>query len=856
MRYFYILILFVFTGCITGGVLERATVGRGDDGTYVVATQQIIDPAGESILFPGRPVDLALSPDESLLAVKNLRDITFVDMATRTVRQALRLPKGGNSHCGIAWTRDGKGVWTTESESTLYLARRNPDGLFAWVKEMEIRLPGPDGKPAPGGFSLNEENERIYVALSRNNSLGIVNLSTKTVENEIPVGIAPYTVLCRGSKAYVTNWGGRRPGKDDVTGPTGGSRAVVNPRTGVASTGSVSVVDLDGKRVIKDIVVGLHPCAMALAPDGSRLYVANANSDTISVIDTAVDECINTFDVKPMKELPFGSAPNALALSSDGATLFAANGGNNAIAVIDTAQGTVKGFIPVGWYPGAVTLARGNLLCVANVKGVGSLYEKANQELKREHFPGVLGGHNSHDHLGSVTLVAVPSADELDRYTVRVGANMRLPLLHKAMHLANVPERVVPVPNRPGEVSVFKHVIYIIKENRTYDQVFGDMPQGNGEPRFCQFGVEVTPNQHALAEQFVLLDNFYCNGVLSADGHQWCNEGYVTDYLEKSFGGFPRSYPYEGEDAVAFAPNGFIWDEVLRKGLTFRDYGEFVTAKIEPASATWDDINRDLLTGESKVSVRATTQLHTLEPYICPTFVGFPLKVSDAYRAREFLKEFREYEAKGELPNFIIMLLPGNHTVGTRPGMPTPRACVADNDYALGQMVDAITHSRFWPETAIFVVEDDPQAGLDHVDGHRTVALCISPYTKRGCVDSTFYNQTGMLRTIELILGVPPLNQIDMASTPMLNAFMDKPDLTPYTVRPNRIPLDEMNPDITSLRGKQRYWAEQSVKLPLDDVDEADEDTLNRILWHSTKGYDTPYPKVARAKRNTGVDRD
>ena len=613
MRYSCVLALLVCAGCSTGGFLDKATVGRSDDGTYMVATQQIIDPAGESILFPGRPVDLALRPDGSLLAVKNKSDLVFVDMATRVLRQTLVLPKGGNSHCGIVWTRDGKGVWTSESSGALYFAQCNPDGRFAWVKEMEIRLPGLNDKPAPGGFFLDEDNGRMYVALSRNNSLGIVNLSTKKIEHEIPVGIAPYSVLCRSTKAYVTNWGGRRPGGDDVTGPTSGSRAVVNPRTGVASTGTVSVIDLDGRRAVKEIAVGLHPCAMVMTPDGSRLYVANANSDTVSVIDTATDQCVNAFDVKPMKELPFGSAPNALALSADGATLFAANGGNNAVAVIDTAQGSIKGFIPVGWYPGAVTLTHGDMLCVANVKGVGSLYEKANEGEKRKNFPEAAGGHNSHDQLGSVTLVPVPNADELDRYTVRVGANMRLPMLHKAMRLKNVPERIVPLPSRPGEVSVFKQVIYIIKENRTYDQVFGDMPEGNGEPKLCQFGGEVTPNHHALARQFVLLDNFYCNGVLSADGHQWCNEGYVADYLEKSFGGFPRSYPYEGEDALAFAPNGFIWDAVLAKGLTFRDYGEFVAAKIDPPSATWDDVNRDLLTGENRVSVRATAQLHTLE---------------------------------------------------------------------------------------------------------------------------------------------------------------------------------------------------------------------------------------------------
>ncbi len=856
MRTYCLLLLVVCAGCSTGDFLDRATVGRNDDGSYVVATQQIIDPAGESILFPGRPVDLAVSPDQSLLVVKNSNDLVFVDVATHTLSQTLTLPKGGNSACGITWTHDGKGVWTSESGSTLYYAQINQEGKFAWVKEMEIGLPGTNGVAAPGGFFLDEEKGRICVALSRNNSLGIINLSTKALESEIPVGIAPYTVLCRGSNAYVTNWGGRRPVKDDVTGPSGGSRTVVNPKTGVASTGTVSVVDLDARRTVKEIAVGLHPCAMVFAPDGSRLYVANANSDTISVIDTATDDCVTAFDVKPMKELPFGSAPNALALSADGKMLFAANGGNNAIAVIDTAQGNVKGLIPVGWYPGAVTLAHGDLLCVANIKGVGSLYEKANQAEKQKNMPGVPGGHNSHDLLGSVTLVAVPGDDELARLTVRVGVNMRLPMLHKELHLANVPERVVPVPSRPGEVSVFKHVIYIIKENRTYDQVFGDMPEGNGEPKLCQFGEEATPNQHALARQFVLLDNFYCNGVLSADGHQWCNEGYVADYLEKSFGGFPRSYPYEGEDALAFAPNGFIWDGVLAKGLSFRDYGEFVTAKIEPPSASWGDVHHDVMTGGSNVKIRATTQLHTLEPYLCPSYVGFPLKVSDTYRIGEFMKEFRAYEAKGELPNFIIMLLPQNHTAGTRPGMPTPRACVADNDYALGQLVDAVSHSRFWPDTAIFVVEDDPQAGLDHVDGHRTVALCISPNTKRACVDSTFYNQTGMLRTMELILGLAPLNQIDMASTPMLNAFTEKADLSPYTVRPNRIPLDEMNPDLKSLEGRQKYWAERSIRLPLDEADEADEDTLNRILWHSTMGYGVPYPKVAQAKRGGVVDRD
>jgi len=825
--------------------LDKVVVGPQDDGTYVVATTQRIAPTGETILFPGRPVDLALSPDGSLLAVKNKNDVTFISMATREIRQTLRLPSDGNSFCGIAWSRDGRTLWNTATEHFLRGATQQPDGSFAWT--IEVMLPGPDGgkNSSPGGFALDEDAGLAYVTLSRNNSLGVVDLGSGQVDSEIPVGIAPYTVLLAGAKAYVSNWAGRRPSDSDITGPTSGSRTIVDPETGIVSTGTISVVDLSLRKTVKEIEVDLHPSEMVLSPDGSRLYVANANSDTISVIDTASDTRIDTLGVKPMDELPFGSAPNALAISGDGATLYVANGANNAIAVIDLASGKPAGFIPTGWYPGSVLLA-GDTLCVANTKGVGGRFQKTNEGMKADMFGSGWTGYNSHDHLGSVTFVDVPDADTLEDYTVQVAANMRLPRMHEVMNLKQVAPRVTPVPTRPGEVSPIKHVLYIIKENRTYDQVFGDLPQGNGDPTLCQFGREVSPNHHALAETFVLLDNFYCNGVLSADGHQWTNEGYVTDYLEKSFGDFSRSYPYDGDDAMAYASSGFIWDYVLRAGLTFRNYGEFVKAKIEPNNATWADIYSDYKNGTRNVSIQATTQLHTLEPYLCPTFVGFPGKVQDVYRAQEFIKELDQFEIKGEFPNFVIMLLPNDHTVGTRPGYPTPRAAVADNDLALGRIVEAVSHSKFWPETAIFVVQDDPQAGLDHVDGRRTVALCISPYTKRGEVISINYNQSSMLRTMELILGLPPMNQLDMAATPMDACFTETPDYTPYAHLPNNIPLDEMNPEKEALSGKQLHYAELSIEQPLDDIDMADEDTLNRIIWHSIKGYDTPYPVLAR----------
>ncbi|NQU42064.1 bifunctional YncE family protein/alkaline phosphatase family protein, partial [bacterium] len=780
-------------------------------------------------------------------------DLTFIDTKARTVLQRLTIhEEKGTSWCGILWSDDGQTVWVTSKKNYLLGAERDGDGTFQW--KHIIQLPGPHGKsnPAPGGLALDPSSGRMLVTLSRNNTLAVVDLETGEVINEIPVGIAPYDVRVVGRKAYVTNWGGRRPREDDLTGPTSGSRAVID-EAGIASSGTVSVVDLDSHNVIREIEVDLHPCGMAVSPDSNRLYVANANSDTVSVLDTRRDEAIDRWMAKPMEDLPFGSAPNAIAVSHDGRTLYVALGGNNCLAVMSTVTGKVQGLIPTGWYPGDVVLTNnGSQLLVANVKGFGSRWKDARMtsDYRGQIPPPDVERHNSHDHLGSVTFVEVPDEAQLKKHSFQVASNMRLPMMRRVMDLPRMPKRIVPVPTRPGEESVFKHVLYIIKENRTYDQVFGDLPQGDGDPSLCLFGREVTPNQHALAEEFVLLDNFYCNGVLSADGHQWTDEGYVTDYIEKSFGGFARSYPYYGNDALAYASSGFIWDHVLRAGLTFRNYGEMVRATIEPASASWADIYKDYQSGRETVKIRAMAQVRGLEPYTCPTFIGFPGKVQDVYRAKEFLREFRQYEEKGDLPNLVMMLLPNNHTVGTTPGYPTPRAAVADNDLALGQIIDAVSHSRFWPETVIFVVEDDPQAGLDHVDGHRTVALCVSPYTQRRGVLSAHYNQSSILRTIELIFDLAPMNQLNMAANPMHDCFTEKPDLTPYDCLPNNIPLDEMNPPLRALRGKPRHYAQKSIEMPLDDIDQADEGTFNRIIWHAVKGYDVAYPADKQGRRS------
>jgi hypothetical protein len=381
----------------------------------------------------------------------------------------------------------------------------------------------------------------------------------------------------------------------------------------------------------------------------------------------------------------------------------------------------------------------------------------------------------------------------------------------------------------------------VIKENRTYDQVLGDMKEGNGDPHLCIFGEEVTPNHHKLAREFVLLDNFYCSGVLSADGHSWTNAAYATDYLEKQFGQFVRSYPYEGSDPLAFPTTGFLWDNALALKRTFRNYGEFVKSAYDPKGVKWADLYADYANGTAKVKVTATPNLHSLDKYSHPNYPGFPLITPDVYRAKLFLDEFKEYERKGTFPNLVYLFLPCNHTNGTRPNAPTPRAMVADNDLALGMVVEAVSKSKFWPKTCILVTEDDPQNGFDHVDGHRTVGLVVSPYTKRKAVDSTNYNQTGMVKTIELILGLPPMTQLDLSATPMRGCFADRPDLTPYTAVKNRVALDEMNKPVEKLDGKAKAFARKSLELDFDEEDRADEDTLNRILWFAMRG-ESPYP--------------
>jgi YVTN family beta-propeller protein len=561
---------------------------------------------------------------------------------------------------------------------------------------------------------------------------------------------------------------------------------------------------------------------MALSHDGKRLFVSNANSNTVSVIDLERARVHETICVALSPNAPPGSTPNAMALSPDGKTLYVANADNNCLAVLNvTESGRTRslGFIPVGWYPTALEVASNGDILVANGKGAGS---QANPGGPNPSRPSSTEEYIGSLFMGNVSIISPPGPEQLASYSQAVYRNTRYTDQRK-----DTPGRdsLNPIPHRFNGRTPLKYVFYIIKENRTYDQVFGDLPQGNGDPSLCLFPEEVTPNHHALAREFVLLDNLYHEAEVSADGHNWSMGAYATDYVEKTwptmYGGRGGEYQYEGGVPIVYPASGYIWDACHRAGVTYRSYGEFA----ENAKSPGD-------------SARGLTP--ALEGHVAPFFRGWDLRYSDVNRAKEWQSEFDEYDRTGGLPQFQVIKLPNDHTEGTRKGSLTPRAFVAQNDLALGMVVDRISHSRYWKECAIFVLEDDAQNGPDHVDAHRTVALVISPYTKRRSVDSEFYSSSSILRTIELILGLAPLSQFDAAATPLYASFTATPDLTPYTHRPANIDLEERNPS-------GAYGQQRSEELDFSSEDRIPDVELNEIVWKSVRGKNSEMPSPVRS---------
>ncbi len=583
---------------------------------------------------------------------------------------------------------------------------------------------------------------------------------------------------------------------------------------------------------------------MAVNPTAVRLFVACASSNSACVIDRKRGVVVETIQTALFPRAPEGSTPDALAVAPDGKTLYVANADNNCIAVIDIGdpgKSQVRGFIPTGWYPTAVAVApNGKTLLVGVGKGNESrpnpfFKDKDNdkaaedKEVLKKDEDGVrklLFPYIGTLMAGALSVVPVPDEKQLAEYTAVVYRNC--PYSDKLLSSAVPFAAHTAIPAKPGDPSPIKYVIYIIKENRTYDQVFGDLKQGDGDQALVMFGREVTPNHHKLAEEFVLLDNLYCNGQVSRDGHPWSTMAYHTDYIARDWHlTYSKRKGVEDDDDgdLANSPSGYLWDACARAGLSYRSYGEY---------------GKRVSTGDG------ASKMESREPglvgHICPNYGVAKekgVRMRDTDNVDAFLKEYQDFEKKDAMPRFIVMSMGEDHTAGTKAGEYTPRACVASNDLALGRLVEAVTLGKYWKETAIFVIEDDAQNGPDHVDAHRTVGLVVSPYTRRGVVDSTQYSTVSMVRTMELILGLPPLSQYDAAARPMYACFSDKADLKPYTSEKAQI-------DLAARNTKKSYGAERSGKMDFSDYDLADESELNEILWRSIKGADAPVPPAVR----------
>jgi YVTN family beta-propeller protein len=883
------LILCVLTGATIGGqdgsdVPNQDLVGRSLEEYIVTPVNQLLTPYGRQIELAGlRPQALALSPDgKRLLVSGKTSELVVIDVEQAKIIQRVALPNDKQleppksvslnilvpdlsaqvSYTGLIYSHDARRVYLSNVNGSIKVFSVNEKGLIQ--ASHTIPLP-PAGAPRrkneiPSGLALSADDQLLYVCGNLSNRLLEIDTDTGTVIRSFDVGMAPYDVVLTKNKAFVSNWAGRRPTDGDLIGPAGrGTNVRVDAVRHISSEGSVSVVHLDENKVSSELLTGLHASGLAVSPDQKYIVCANAGSDHVSIINAAKEQVIENVWVKSKPSDLFGASPNALTFDASGQRLFVANGTQNSIAVLEfepeeKGDSKLLGLIPAGWFPGALLFdSHRQALCVANIKGL---------PMKPRPSGTGTSGFNTHHYHGSVSLMPIPNATDLAKLSERAAKNLRRGAIAQAALPARPNQPPRPIPERIGEPSVFKHVVYLIKENRTYDQVLGAVKQGRGRADLCIFGAEITPNQHKIVNEFVLLDNTYCAGILSADGHQWSTTAFSTDYMEKSFAGFPRSYPdgmgEDEADALAYSPAGFLWDNAIAHKKTIRNYGEFMAPKVrwsDPAKKGTPDYLACYRTwkGESQeVVFESEPSVESIRPFSPTNYVGWEMSVPDQFRADFVIRELKEFEAKGEYPNLTIICLPNDHTSGTSSGCPTPASCMADNDLAFGRIVEALSHSKFWKDMAIFAIEDDPQAGWDHVSGYRTTAYCISPYTKRQKTISTQYNTTSVIRTIEQILGLPPMNQFDASATPMFDCFTDQLDARPFDAVPNLVPLDQMNDKPIAIRDAQlRADALASLRMNFREVDKAPEDLLNRILWRARKGPQIPYPEWA-----AGIDDD
>lgn len=792
-------------------------LGKQADGTFIVSTQQRLN-AG-AISFPGRPIDMAMHPSGEFAAVLNHSNTFLVS------RDGV-LPKSGiytqgAGYRGVVWSPDGSRLYVSCARGVVQELLYH-SGHLSTEREIVVKSDSSKRNPRPGGMAITKDGGRLFVAALDKNTIVEIDLVKNSIAAEFPVQNLPFEVkLSEDEKTLVvSNWGGRKAKEEDEQAGTGSATIVVDPR-GASASGTVSIIRRsDG--ATKNIEVGLHPTAISI--EGRRAYVANAASDSLTEIDIPLQKALRTMPLHWGSMNLFGSMPCALAIRNGIA--YICNGGDNAVCEMVLATGVVRGFRPAGFYPVAIALSRKDPYAfVLNTKGNGSVLNTSK---------GRAG--NVRDFQGTVSVIDL--ASDLKIATKRVAANNGWDRERKALR-----------PNLAVYQGAIRHVLYIIKENRTYDEIFGDMPQGDGDPKLCSLGENITPNSHALARQFALFDNAYVAGTNSADGHQWSTQALSNDYIEHFYTGY-RTYPFAGDCAMAISSAGSLWDAALKKGRTIRDYGEFCDSKlaiITPSTKKWLDLWNDRKDATHLFRTHAGTRVKRLRPYIHPEFLQWPLLQSDQRRADLFISDYRKRSRAGKIPNLMILSLPCDHTEGRNPNYPKPKCMIADNDLALGRIVEAVSRSPEWKSTCIFVIEDDTQFGLDHVDGHRTLFFAISPYSKRKIVDHELSNTVSMVRSIELMLGLDPMNRFDALTPPLRDCFSNTPDYSSYKVVPNRIVLDEMNLPLRMMQGAELFWAKKSLALDWSGPDRADPETLDKVIWSSLHEDDNaPYPQLAR----------
>jgi DNA-binding beta-propeller fold protein YncE len=833
MRILSVLLLLVAAVLVLSQPAPREQVGPLPGGGFLLNSGWRLRPAGRQVPLGTFPMAAALSRDGRHLLVLNggYMPPSISVLETAGMTELGRTPVA-DGWLGLAFSKDGRRVYAGGGSQAAVFEFEFADGKLSPARTFAVADPQKrTHRDFVGDVAFDPEGRMLYAADLFNDTIVMINPQSGMVIERFKTGRRPYRIVFHpdGKSFFVSSWTDGRVYHHEA----GNGNILTHISLGPHTTDMVWLAGRPATEKEKEEQeAGLAPAP----PWVARLFVTASNTNNVYVVGVSESKDlkrIETINVSMTPWQPAGMTPSALALSPDNRRLYVVCSDANAVAVADVSELRTRplGFVPVGWYPtAAVALADGRLV-VLNGRGERSFPNPEGPNPTRRTAPVHLGQSTvqyvGRIQIGSASVVPPIDDDQLLEYSQTVLENS--PYRDELLSNAGTPPDS-PIPSNPQQLSPIEHVVYVVKENRTYDQVLGDMKEGNGDASLVLFGEQITPNHHKLAREFVLLDNFYVNSDVSADGHNWSTAAIAPDYVQKlwpnSYGQRRRHYDYEGTEPTATPPSGYIWTQAAAAAVPMRNYGYFVNNLPKPAA-----------TGDAQIS---SVRDPVLKNVTNDRYRGFDMTYPDVDRVQVFLEDLAQFEKEGRMPKFVIMRLGNDHTFGTAAGRLTPQSLVADNDYALGMLIEALSKSRFWPKMAVFVLQDDAQNGPDHVDSHRSPAFVISPYARRGAVDSTMYNTTSMLRTMELILGLRPMTVFDAGARPMANAFQAKADLRPYAAEKPRVSLTDRNPAASPT-------AARSARLDFTDADRIDDNELNAILWEAIRGSAAPAPAPVRS---------